>query len=173
LQLGQPDFYVFHQWHNTHAPIKPIMWYLQMVESFSNKKYVQNEIKDNWGKLISQSDRLIDDELYNLNWDLELRVSNETGYLLFNPLIDAINNPSLKKIYFEFTYEPKKTIRRKWFKFYKTVNTNNILDDISIKDVLDFVQYFIGVFRHTLADYSLMHNNKIIKLCFVKSNETL
>ena len=162
----------FHQWHESLSPRKPTIWYLQMVQYLSFKKYVHNEIKDNWGNLISQSDRLIDDEFYNLKWDLELRVSNETGYLLFNPLIDAINNPSLRKIYFEFTYEPKKTIRRKWFKFYKTQNTNNILDDISIKDVLDFVQYFIGVFRHILADYSLMHNNEIIKLGFVKSNET-
>jgi hypothetical protein len=164
---------VFHQWHKTQAPPKPTMWYLQMVQYLSIKKYVQKEKNDNWGKLISQSDCLINNELNNLKWDLELHVSSETGYLLFNPLIDAINNPSFKQIYFEFTYVPKKTKRRKWFKFHRTESTNNIAADISSKDVLDFVQYFIGIFRQILADYSLTSNYKTIKLGLVKYDESL
>ena len=93
--------------------------------------------------------------------------------MLFNPLIDAINNPSLKQIYFEFTYDLKQHKRRKWVKFYNTENTSNGIGDISISDVLDFVKYFIGISRHMLADYSIVQNNKTIKLGLVKSYESL
>lgn len=172
LQLGQPDFYVFHQWHSTHAPSKPTMWYLQMVQYLSNKKYVQNGKNGNWGNLVLQSDRFINGDLNNLKWDIELRISNESGYLLFNPLIEAIHNPSFNKIYFEFTYEPKKTIKRKWFEFYTTVNTKNILGNISNKEILDFVQHFVGIYRCKLSDYSLLNNNKTIKLGLVKFYES-
>jgi glycosyltransferase involved in cell wall biosynthesis len=163
---------VFHQWHHTQAPSNPTMWYLQMVQYLYNKKYFQIKKKGNWGKLISQTDRLINDNFISLKWDLELRVSSESGYLLFNPLINAINNPSLNKIYFEFTYAPIKTVTRKWFKFKNTKNTNNMVGDISNKDILDFVQYFIGIYRHILEDYSLESNYKTIKLGLVKSNES-
>lgn len=163
---------VFHQWHHTQAPSKPTMWYLQMVQYLSNKKYFQLERNSNWGKLISKEERLLKDEFISLKWDLELRVSSESGYLLFNPLIDAINKPSLNKIYFEFTYEIKQHKRNKWFKFYKTENTSNGIGDISISDVLNFVQHFTGIYRHMLADYSLTHNKKTIKLGLVKSYES-
>ena len=163
---------VFHQWHHRQAPSKPTMWYLQMVQYLSNKKYFQAERNSNWGKLISREERLIKDEFISLKWDLELRVSSESGYLLFNPLIDAMKNPTFKQIHFEFTHAVKQHKRKKWFKFYKTENTNNSLRHISINDALDFVHYFVGISRHMLADYSLMHNNKTIKLGLVKSYDS-
>jgi len=162
----------FHQWHQTHSPLKPTLWYLQMVQYLCNKKSIQFEKNDNWGKWIPQTERFLNDEFPSLRWDLELRVSSKSGYLLFNPLIDAIKNPTFRQIYFEFTCEQNQNKRRKWFKFCKTKNTQNSLGDISINDVLDFVQYFIGISRHKLADYSIVHNNKTIKLGLVKSDES-
>ena len=64
----------FHQWHHTQAPPKPTMWYLQMVQYLSQKKYIHIEKKGNWGKLISKEERLLKDEFISLKWDLELRV---------------------------------------------------------------------------------------------------
>lgn len=161
-------FVVFHQWHQTHAPKKPGIWYLQMVHYLSNKRYNSANPQPFWGKQIAMNERVLLSQGNQFRYDVDLNVSNETGFLLFNELIDAIYNPAIQNIRFVFRQLPKQKEKRAWFSFFKSQNAKKDISEISITDVLQFVQHFIGSCRQYIADYRLQQNSSSIELILVK-----
>lgn len=168
IHQSATEFTVFHQWHPTHTPKIPTMWYLQMVHYLSKKRYNSKNSTHLWGKRIAAKERLLLSLVNNHQYDLDIRVSNHTGYLLFNELIDAIYNPAVQNIRFEYRQLPMKKGKSHWLSLIKSVSTKMDIYEISINDALLILQHVIGSCRPNLADYRLQENSSSIELIMVK-----
>jgi glycosyltransferase involved in cell wall biosynthesis len=163
-------FNVFHQWHLTQAPRIPNTWYLQMIHYLSNKQYSSPRPQPFWGKQITMNERVSFSQVNQFRYDVDLNVTNETGFLLFNELIDAIYNPAVQTIRFEFNQLHKLHENRHWFSWLKSGSIKKNVSEISLNDVLQFVQHFTGSCRQYIADYRLHQNSNSLQLILVKQH---
>lgn len=172
IQQSVSAFSVFHQWHATHAPRIPNSWYLEMIHFLSKKRYGSIKPQPIWGKQIQIKERELLGHGDKIQFDVDLKVTNETGFPMFNELIDAIYNPAVQTISFEYIQLPKLEANHRWFTRLTSRNKKMVVSEISLNDVLDFLQHFTGSCRKYLADYKLQQNSNNLKLILVKQHAT-
>jgi hypothetical protein len=121
-----------------------------------------------WGKQITIKERLTLSQGNKIQFDADLKVSSETGYLLFNELIDAIYNPAVLTIHFEYRQLQKFDKELNLFSLFKPLNKKRYASQISLSDVLQFVQHLIGCYAQNLTDYKLIQKSNSLQLILIK-----
>jgi hypothetical protein len=165
LQMKAVDFRVFHQRHPTQAPAKPTLWYLTMVNYFySETGQQQNSLS--WGNRIEYEQRPVFNLIKSSEIDLDLSLEVSSGFLFYNDFINQFYNNFSKSsclVYRESEGIPEKKSLN--FLFSKKKESVNLYE---LKDVVQFIQYFIGVNRNSILDYFLQMEEEDLKLYYVK-----
>lgn len=179
-ELGAPEFKVYHQWHVSHYQASPSLWYVTMVDKmfqgggnysqragfnhrkedrpslqlFSDKGYESQE------KLTLYSNGLL---VYDVFYSEFLAlVPGQTGWMMYeaeqvatgkmHQLINRINTVLNRVPGFN----------------YKLSSKNTLKSVIGVKDVADFMAYFIGLHRDLIADYYIEQTEQSLLLIICK-----
>ena len=168
-QVQTAEYKVFHQWHPIHSPVKPTLWYLTMVNYLFNKKKDKNELPD-WGIQLQLQDRPIlkfINEPDNYKNFTKLGFWEDQQLLFFNLFIEQFHRLTPgEKACLEYDFEKDKndiTILKKIVRLVGKEKTKK--EKIDKKEIINFLEYFIGINRIYISDYFLM--TKYNKLLFV------
>lgn len=156
---------VYHQWHKSESPSKPSIWYLTMVSYLYQKQKVKIENKE-WGSCTKISDRkLLNNERVISN---KLSFSNDFNLYYFNSFIKAIYQlESGQIVHIEYKDQNSQVKERTWnikSLFKKKGNINNPPEHFNKKEIVSFIQYFIGSNRHLIDDYFINITDDIITI---------
>ena len=164
IQTGSKDALVFHQWHEAASPGIPTLWYLTMVNYlFSGENTLRNISK--WGRLIKKEDRVIENEMQNTNCD-PILVNGQTDLLAFNHFIAGFYDQQKNKGC--FVYQETITAKGKNFFGWRAKSKEDIRPTIQLKDVVDFLQYFVGINRHLFSDYYFIKEKDSIRFYYTR-----
>lgn len=171
-QFSAREINIYHQWHPSGSPGKPLAWYLLMVNHFYSGKH-EDALNTEWGKRVTNEDRpilkFINDQSYKRTKRLEFW-SDQT-LLFFNPIMEGFHQLKNGEIAFlEYTYIPKVENKTKSITFFKRKKINNALtEQITKKDISQFFQFFIGYNRSLVQDYYYEElDNQFLFVCIKK-----
>ena len=151
IQLGQPNFYVFHLWHKTQSPSAPNAWYLEMVNYYYSKKI--NTVIDS---ILLPTNK----ERVYLNVDIDISVNYKNQLYVFHELIEQFHNHQIKTLRYIYLYNSSST-----YFYFLMKNKEHKVDQ---EPVLNFLQYFIGVNRYLLLDYKIIFEQYKIEIILIK-----
>jgi len=168
--MNTSKYKIFHQWHSIESPNSPSFWYLEMVQYLSNKKFNSEPYATELLKIVSLSDRLLLKDRHSLKYDLIIEVNSYSGFLVYNGLIDGMQDPNIHSIFFcykdEVNSNAKKNKLTNIFIWKKKSKTRSRL--ITKKDVELFIQYIIGKNRTIIFDYFIEYEENDLRLFVVK-----
>lgn len=170
VHLSSKAMPIYHQWHSTNAPAKPSLWYLTMMSHLFDSNATKKTCID-WGKRYLPNDRPV------LKLIRENSLTEKfTKIEFWEGQVLLFFNSFLKKFYQLATGEAAfveykvdtevKTQTKGWKLFGKRQIENEL---ISKKDVVDFLQYFIGTNRRLIRDYYLKVEEEKIIFYFIKN----
>jgi len=161
IQLNANDYHVFHQWHESQAPMKPSFWYLTMISNFfKNTNLYPNS--DNWGLPIAKTDRFFCDSFPQFDKVTTLSFWSDQNLLFFNSFLQKffqLDSGEIAGIEYVYSVENVSKIRNCILKFKQKKKKS-----ISSNDIFDFINYFIGTNRNLIDDYYFENYNNMIRL---------
>ena len=165
FQMQAFDYRVFHQWHPTQAPAKPTLWYLTMVKYFysGDKQQVNSP---SWGDRIEDAQRPVFKLIKSNETNIDFSLEHSNGFLIYNDFINQFYENSRKSGCLIFR-ESKGLTEKKFVNFFFSKKKASVYL-YELKDVTQFIQYFIGVNRNSIVDYFLQMEEDGLKLFYVK-----
>jgi glycosyltransferase involved in cell wall biosynthesis len=167
-QMSAGEYQVFHQWHLTHAPATPGLWYLTMVNYLYSKT---TDVDTNtWGIHHDTNNRQILELVSPSNFKgcNQLEFLTDQKHLFFNSLIEKF---ALLKAgetgYLQHEYE--QNVREpKYGTFFNLNKKKSEKSSVSKKEISDFFEYFIGINRTSIADYFLRDSDNSLLFLVTK-----
>lgn len=165
LQMQAVDYRVFHQWHPTQAPAKPTLWYLTMVNYFySGAGQQQNSLS--WGDRIEDGQRPVFTLIKSNEIDLDLSLEDSSSFLFYNDFINQFYESSSKSGCLVYRESEGLTEKKSVNIFF---SKKKVFENLyELKEVIQFVQYFIGVNRPIILDYYLEINSRSLKFFYLR-----
>ena len=169
-QMNAIEFKIFHQWHIKESPQYPTYWYLEMVQYLSNKKFNNKSIASKLSEKVLLSYRLLLKVRHSIKYDLSIEINPYSGFLVYNELIDGLQDPSIHSFY--FCYKGEMNLNKTKTKFtniyFWRKNTKHDSTIVSKKDVDLFMQFVIGNNRDIIFDYYIEYNQNDLRLYLIK-----
>lgn len=168
-QIKATDHFVFHQWHPIESPGKPSLWYLTMVNYLYSKKINKVTKPATNGVVFTKAERPVLELIKNESYKefTKLVFMQDQKFLFFNQAIETFYSLKSGETAF-LTYQFYKEENSSFFSWL----TNQSLrekEQILQKDVVDFLEYFIGINRSYLADYYFKkEERKLLFVCIKK-----
>ncbi|MFC4261262.1 glycosyltransferase family 2 protein [Ferruginibacter yonginensis] len=162
--MGAADYLVFHQWHPVESPQKPSLWYLTMVQHLYNHTAATRT--GPWGVKVPTSARICLPELQTATAAVTYTPPTNI-FLTFNTFIAdffAAPNGVVQKVVFNISGSATAMPQRKWWQR----NTITSAPTINMVDVVQFVQYFVGLHRTALADYYVQQQDGSLTFIYQK-----
>lgn len=155
VQKMAGEFQLFHQWHESHSPKLPSMWYLTMVEhlfsSLENKNFSNER-----GKLFTELDRPLLKDILNKSFNnfIHLDFTPNSSFYVFNSFVQGFHKLKRnEKAYLNYSYIETPKVKQA-FSFFKNKTVDNTTVSIIQKQTIkEFFQFFIGTHRHLMLDY--------------------
>jgi glycosyltransferase involved in cell wall biosynthesis len=165
IQMQAVDFRVFHQWHPTEAPAKPTLWYLTMVNYFySGAGQQQNSLS--WGDRIEDIQRPLFNLIKSNKIDLDISLEDKCGFLFYNDFINKFYDSSSKSGCLVYRESEGVTEKKSINLFF---SKKKVIENLyQLKEVIQFIQYFIGMNRNNILDYFLQIEKSELKLYYIK-----
>jgi glycosyltransferase involved in cell wall biosynthesis len=168
IQINANSCRVFHQWHPSHAPTKPSLWYLSMVTHFF-KNNVPNSSSVNWGLPITEDDRFFNKSLIANSTSNILSFWTDQNLLFFNSFLQEFYQLESGKVMdVEYFYQPE--IKKNYIIYALNFRKkrNQIKYSFSKNEVIEFLNYFIGSNRKMIDDYYFNYFDNKLQLYLKK-----
>ncbi len=180
VELGFPEFTIYHQFHQIESPKKPDLWYLTMINHFYDKQLDLKSIS-HFNFLSDRPARnVFEDGNYKKN--IKLILNKNRTILMYNKFISDFYELRSNQIsWFEYEIKndnylsPKiKSFIYSVFKSIFLISSSNkayyskTIHEPTFLEVNSFIAYFIGTHRRMISDYYLNMTAKNISLVIIK-----
>jgi glycosyltransferase involved in cell wall biosynthesis len=172
MHLSAQLMKIYHQWHPSGAPNKPDLWYLTMVT------YLFRENKDKSegclrGIVLGQKDRPIlrfINESDSCKSGTKLEFWEDQPLLFFNPFIKKFYQLSSGETAYLVYQLGSSELERKGNNFFSDLFTKKQIEKEKLreKDIIGFLEYFVGVNRPRLKDYYLRYSDNCVQFALIK-----
>ncbi len=181
IELGYPEFRIYHQPHELESSPKPDMWFLTMLHQYQFKKSITNILD-----LTFIHDRPARAAFLNGSYKnhIRLQLNEHRSILVYNQfMLDFFDKPNNQLYWFEYSRSKlhkgalapivkminKLLSKQHYFNYlfiHKYSHKQN--DKLNFDDVQGFIKYFIGISRKYIYDYNLCITENDIKLVIIK-----
>ncbi|MEO6731333.1 MAG: glycosyltransferase [Ferruginibacter sp.] len=167
--ISSNDLNIFHQWHPSVSFARPSAWYLLMVNHLFSINQMTT-FNSNWGISYKIADRPVLNRMVSQRYKNSTRLGFNEGHRLFffNSLMKQFHElPTGETAYLSYAHIKPAVQATTSFSLFKRKKTKAVAaEEITINEVSQFFQFFIGCNRPLMQDYYYKESgNEFLFVC--------